>query len=154
LAELAAIYRQMPLDRIHAALPLAVGPIYASNNWVVDGAHSDSGKPLLANDPHLGFNAPGFWYLARLKTPEREIAGGTVAGTPLVAIGHNDRIAWGFTTTASDVEDLFIEKIDPTDPGRYLTPDGSAAFATRQETIAARDAARVAMTIRSTRHGP
>jgi penicillin G amidase len=123
LAALTRIYRMLPLGRLYAALPPAVGPIRASNNWVVDGAHSASGKPLLANDPHLGFGAPGFWYLARLRTPEREIAGATVAGTPLVAIGHNDRIAWGFTTTGSDVEDLFIEKVDPADPHRYLTPD-------------------------------
>ncbi len=154
LAELAPIYRRLPLDPLYAALPSAVGPIYASNNWVVDGAHSQSGKPLLANDPHLGFGAPGFWYLARLKTPEREIAGGTVAGTPFVVIGHNDRIAWGLTTTGSDVEDLFIEKLDPADPGRYLTPEGSAAFATREETIAVSGAASVTLTIRTTRHGP
>src|SRR6266852_2720372 len=154
LAALATIYRQLPLDRLYAALPPAVGPIYASNNWVVDGAHSTSGKPLLANDPHLPFGAPGFWYLARLKTPEREIAGGTVPGTPFVLIGHNDRIAWGFTTTGSDVEDLFIEKIDPADPGRYLVPGGSAAFASCEETIAVQGAAPVALTIRTTRHGP
>ncbi len=154
LAALATIYRQLPLDRLYAALPPAVGPIYASNNWVVDGAHSTSGKPLLANDPHLPFGAPGFWYLARLKTPEREIAGGTVPGTPFVVIGHNDRIAWGFTTTGSDVEDLFIEKIDPADPGRYLTPGGSAAFSSREETIAVHGAAPVSLTIRTTRHGP
>ena len=114
----------------------AVGPVYASNNWVVDGKHSQSGKPLLANDPHLDFGAPGFWYLARLKTPRREIAGATAAGVPLVVIGHNDHIAWGFTTTTADVEDLFVEKLDPADPGRYLTPDGSAPFVTRQEKIA------------------
>jgi penicillin amidase len=154
LAELASIYRQMPLDRLYAALPPAVGPIYASNNWVVDGAHSKSGKPLLANDPHLAFGAPGFWYLARLKTPEREIAGGTAPGTPLVLVGHNDRIAWGFTTTTGDVEDLFIEKLDPADLGRYLTPDGSAAFATREERIAVRGEEPVRLTIRTTRHGP
>jgi penicillin amidase len=154
LGELATIYRQLPLDRLYAALVAVVGPIYASNNWVVDGAHSASGKPLLANDPHLAFGAPGFWYLARLKTPEREIAGGTVAGTPLVVIGHNDRIAWGFTTTGSDIEDLFIEKIDPADPNRYLTPDGSAAFTSREETIAVHGAAPVTLTIRTTRHGP
>ncbi len=154
LARLAPIYRLLPLDPLYAALPPAIGPIYASNNWVVDGAHSASGKPLLANDPHLPFGAPGFWYLARLKTPEREIAGGTVAGAPFVVIGHNDRIAWGFTTTASDVEDLFIEKLDPADPGRYLTPDGSAAFATREETIAVRGGTPVRLTVRSTRHGP
>ena len=100
---------------------------YASNNWVVDGRHSASGKPLLANDPHLAFAAPGFWYLARLKTPQHDIAGATAAGAPLVVIGHNERIAWGFTTTTADVEDLFIEKVDPADPGRYLTPQGSAA---------------------------
>jgi penicillin G amidase len=154
LAEWAEIYRQLPLDRLYAATPAVIGPRYASNNWVVDGAHSESGKPLLANDPHLAFGAPGFWYLARLRTPEGEIAGGTVAGTPLVLIGHNDRIAWGFTTTGSDVEDLFVEKIDPADLGRYLTPEGSAAFTTRSETIAVRDAAPVSLTVRTTRHGP
>jgi penicillin G amidase len=156
LAALSRIYRRLPLDRLYAALPplTVVGPIYASNSWVVDGAHSTSGKPLLANDPHLAFGAPGFWYLARLKTPAGEIAGGTVPGTPFVVIGHNDRIAWGMTTTGSDVEDLFIEKIDPADPGRYLTPDGSAAFATRREIIKVRGAAPVAITLRRTRHGP
>ena len=154
LAALTAIYRQLPLGHLYAALPPAVGPIYASNDWVVDGAHSASGKPLLANDPHLPFGAPGFWYLARLKTPQREIAGGTVAGAPFVVIGHNDRIAWGFSTTGGDVEDLFIEKLDPADPGRYLTPGGSAAFTSREETIAVRGAAPVALTIRATRHGP
>ncbi|MGD9614704.1 MAG: penicillin acylase family protein [Alphaproteobacteria bacterium] len=154
LAELAALYRNLPLDPLHASLAPKTGPIYASNNWVVDGAHSASGKPLLSNDPHLGFSAPGVWYLARLRTPEREIAGGTAPGVPLVVIGHNHRIAWGFTTTASDVADLFIEKLDPDDPGRYLAPWGSAAFEIRQETIAVRDAAPVAVTVRSTRHGP
>src|SRR3954465_9941177 len=154
LAELAALYRRLPLDPLYAGLAPNIGPTYASNNWVVDGAHSVSGKPLLANDPHLGFSAPGVWYLARLKTPEREIAGGTAPGVPFVLIGHNDRIAWGFTTTASDVADLFIEKLDPSDPGRYLTPQGSAPFEVRKETIAVRDAAPIALTIRSTRHGP
>src|SRR4051812_29386611 len=154
LAELRAIYRDLPLDPLYAGLAPAIGPTYASNNWVVDGAHSVSGKPLLANDPHLGFSTPGVWYLARLRTREREIAGATAPGAPLVVIGHNDRIAWGFTTTASAVADLFIEKLDPSDPGRYLTPEGSEPFATRQETITVHDAAPVTLTIRSTRHGP
>ena len=77
LAEMLPIYRQLALDQLYAGLPAVVGPNYASNNWVVDGAHSASGKPLLANDPHLGFTSPGFWYLARLKTPQHEIVGGT-----------------------------------------------------------------------------
>ena len=154
LTDLQAIYRRLPLDPLYRALSPSVGPIRASNNWVVDGAHSQSGKPLLANDPHLGFNAPGFWYLARLKTPEREIAGGTVAGVPFVVIGHNDKIAWGFTTTGGDVEDLYIEKLDPDDLRRYLIPGGSAAFVTREETIAVRGGPPVRLTVRATRHGP
>ena len=156
LAELSAIYRQLPLHQLYAALPPTdvLGPIYASNNWVVDGAHSASGKPLVANDPHLGFSAPGVWYLAKLKTPRREVTGATAPGVPLIVIGHNERIAWGFTTTTADIEDVFIEKIDPADPSRYLTPDGSAAFETRQESIAVRGAAPVMLTVRSTRHGP
>ena len=151
---LAAIYRQLPLRRLYAALPERVGLHFASNNWVVAGAGTASGKPVLANDPHLRFGAPGFWYLARLKTPQHQITGGTVAGTPFVVIGHNDKIAWGFTTTASDVEDLFIEKLDPADPGRYLTPDGPAPFTTRRETIAVKGAAPETLTVRSTRNGP
>ncbi|HEV2188482.1 MAG TPA: penicillin acylase family protein [Stellaceae bacterium] len=154
LAALAPLYRRLPLGSLYAALPAQLGPRYASNNWVVDGAHSTSGKPLLANDPHLGFSTPGVWYLARLKTPGHEMSGATVAGNPMVVVGHNDKIAWGFTTTTADIEDLFIEKLDPKDPTRYLTPDGNAAFSTRQETITVRDAAPVMITIRATRHGP
>jgi penicillin G amidase len=152
--EMFDIYRRLPLDRLYAALPPIVGPIHASNNWVVDGRHSASGKPLLANDPHLGFSAPGFWYLARLKTPAHDIVGGTAAGVPLVVVGHNERIAWGLTTTGAAIEDLFIEKLDPADPGRYLTPQGSAAFTTRQERIGVRGATPVALTVRESRHGP
>jgi penicillin amidase len=154
LAALAPLYRQLPLASLYAALPAGLGPQFASNNWVVDGAHNSSGKPLLANDPHLGFSAPGVWYLARLKTPAREIAGATVAGNPMVVIGHNDNIAWGFTTTTADIEDLFIEKLDPKDQTHYLAPEGSVAFTTRQETIAVRGGAPVTLTVRATRHGP
>lgn len=157
IGQLAALYRALPLDRLYAALPplSVVGPIDESNDWVVDGAHSQSGKPLLANDPHLPFAAPGVWYLARLKTPEHTLAGATAPGAPFVVIGHNDRIAWGFTNTESDVDDLFIEKLDPADPARYLTPDGgAAAFTTREERIAVKGAAPVTVTVRATRHGP
>ena len=75
-------------------------------------------------------------------------------GGALVVVGHNERTAWGFTTTGGDVEDLFIERLDPADSNRYLAPDGSAAFATREELINVRGAAPVAMTVRGTRHGP
>jgi len=154
LAEMVPIYRRLALDDLYGALPAVVGPTYASNNWVVDGRHSASGKPILANDPHLAFGAPGYWYLARLETPQHQITGATAAGVPLVVIGHNERIAWGFTTTTADVEDLYVEQIDPADPGRYLTPQGSAPFQLRRETIVVKGAPPVDMTIRETRHGP
>src|SRR5713101_1827379 len=126
LSDMLPIYRRLALDSLYEALPPIVGPIFASNNWVVDGRHSASGKPILANDPHLELGAPGFWFLARLKTPQHEIVGGTVAGSPFILVGHNERIAWGLTTTTADVEDLFVERVDPADPGLYLTPQGTA----------------------------
>jgi penicillin amidase len=154
LGALAELFRSLPLDKLYAALPDSVGPTYASNNWVVDGQHTQSGKPLLANDPHLGFATPGVWYLARIDTPDLHLAGATAPGTPFMVIGHNDRIGWGFTTTEGDVEDVFIERLDPNDPNSYLTPDGALPFETRQEDIIVRGRRVVPLTIRTTRHGP
>ncbi|HEY7991184.1 MAG TPA: penicillin acylase family protein [Stellaceae bacterium] len=144
----------LDLDAMYAAIPPVVGPIYESNNWVVDGAHTASGKPMLANDPHLSLNAPGVWYLLHIRTPQLDVAGVTAPGNPYVVLGHNLHAAWGFTTTGSDVEDLFIEKVDPKDPARYLTPTGSQPFVTREETIGVKGAAPVKLTVRETRHGP
>ncbi len=129
-------------------------PEPASNEWVVDGQHSVSGKPILANDTHLGFSTPGIWYLVRVETPDETLSGVSSAGEPMVILGHNRRIAWGFTTTGGDVEDLFAEKLDPNDASHYLAPDGSLPFTTREEQIKVRDGAPVNLTIRSTRHGP
>ncbi|MGC1889657.1 MAG: penicillin acylase family protein [Stellaceae bacterium] len=154
LAEMVPIYRRLALDDLYGALPAVVGPNYASNNWVVDGRHSASSKPILANDPHLAFGAPGYWYLARLETPQHQITGATAAGVPLVVIGHNERIAWGFTTTTADVEDLYVEQVDPADPNRYRTPQGSEPFKSRHETITVKGTTPVEITIRETRHGP
>ncbi len=126
----------------------------ASNEWVVDGQHSASGKPVLANDTHLGFSTPGVWYLARIETPQDTLAGVTSAGEPMLILGHNSHIAWGFTTTGGDVEDVFVEKLDPDNPGHYLAPDGSLPFVMREERIAVRDAPPVTVTVRATRHGP
>ena len=77
-----------------------------SNNWVLSGAMTASGHPILANDPHLALRAPAIWYLARLTTPEGSVVGVTLPGTPFVTLGRNDRIAWGFTNTGPDVGDL------------------------------------------------
>ena len=147
------LFRGLPLARL-AELAAALDGRGASNTWVVDGVHSVTGKPILANDPHLGFTLPGLWYLARLETPSLRSAGATVPGVPLIILGHNDRIAWGMTTTGSDVEDLFIERLDPRDPDRYVTPEGSVPFRARTEIIQVRGKSPVTLTVRETRHGP
>jgi penicillin amidase len=140
-----------PIDRLGEILPFAHG---ASNEWVVSGAHTVTGKPILANDPHLGIEAPIVWYLARIVTPEGWVKGASVPGTPIVLLGQNDHIAWGFTNTGSDVQDLFVETVDPSDPSRYLTPDGPKPFETRDETIHVKGDADVVIKVRATRHGP
>lgn len=125
-----------------------------SNAWVVAGRHSETGKPLLANDPHLGLVAPSPWYFAHLEAPGLKVVGATLAGLPTVVLGHNGRIAWGFTNTYADVQDLFIERIDPEDPGRYLAPGGSRPFAVREEVIRVKGSQEVVVRVRETRHGP
>jgi penicillin amidase len=126
----------------------------ASNSWVLSGEQTSSGKPILANDPHLGFVVPGTWYLARIESPEGTRAGATAPGVPAIIIGHNGRIAWGFTTTHSDTQDFVIEKVDPTNPKRYLSPDGPLPFQIREETIRVKGEDPVRLRVRSTRHGP
>jgi penicillin amidase len=126
----------------------------ASNNWVVGPQNSASGAPLLANDPHLSLGAPSIWYLVHIVTPDRQWAGVTSPGMPLVVIGTSDRVAWGLTTTAGDTEDLFEERPIAGNPALYQTPEGSAPFGVRKETIKVKGGDDVAIDIRSTRHGP
>lgn len=136
------------------ARPPFGAPGGASNNWVVSGALSRSGKPLLANDPHLGLSAPGLWYLAHLAFPDGNVVGATLPGFPAVILGRNDRIAWGLTNTGADTQDVFVEKLHPSDPSLYLTPDGYRPFETRTETLKLRGDEPVTLTLRRTRHGP
>ena len=131
----------------------------ASNNWVVSGSRTESGKPILANDPHLGLTAPSIWYLADLRVEKefdrpRNLVGVTLPGTPFVLLGRGSSIAWGFTNTGADVQDVFVEKIDPKDPQKYLTPDGSAKFGEKTETVHVKGGDDVIFTRRWTRHGP
>lgn len=125
-----------------------------SNNWAVDGAHSRTGAPLLANDPHLKLSAPALWYVARIDAPGYKVAGATMPGLPIVVLGQNEHIAWGFTNTGPDVQDLYLERIKPGDPSRYQTPEGWAAFETAAETIRVKGGPDVSMTVRRSRHGP
>ena len=141
------------IARLLAALPADSGHS-GSNSWVVDGTRSATGKPILANDPHLGLTTPSVWYLAHLSWPGRDIVGATMPGVPVVVLGHNGRAAWGFTNTGPDVQDLFIERVDPSDPSRYLAPDGWCEFEVRRERIRVRDDEDVVLDVRESRHGP
>jgi penicillin amidase len=144
----------LPLDELAAALPPPPPAGLGSNVWVAAGTRTATGRPLLANDPHLGWQIPGQWYLAQLEAPGLAVIGATLPGAPFVVLGRNRALAWGFTNTGSDTQDLFIERIDPAAPGRYLTSTGSEPFQLRTETIAVRGGAVEALEIRSTRHGP
>jgi penicillin amidase len=141
-----------PVTLAAAPNPLSFGS--ASNWWVLSGRRTTSGKPLLANDPHLRLRAPSLWYLAHVEAPGWSMTGATVPGVPFHVLGHNGRIAWGFTSAETDVEDLFIERVDPADPSSYITPDGPRPFETRRETIRVKGAADVPHVVRRTRHGP
>ncbi len=127
-------------------------PSSASNEWAVDGSQTTTGHPLLAGDPHLGFSLPAIWYLARIETPGGVLVGATAPGVPFLVLGHNGRIAWSFTTTGADTQDVFIETVLP--DGSYQTPDGPQAFVSREERIRVRGAPDEELAVRETRHGP
>ena len=140
--------------RLAEILPWDLAPKKASNSWALSGALTATGSPILANDPHLGLSAPGHWYLARIETPDGVLAGVTAPGVPFVIIGRNSHIAWGFTTTEGDTQDLFIERLSESQENHYDTPEGPKPFEMREETIRVRDGRPVSMIVRATRHGP
>jgi penicillin amidase len=123
-----------------------------SNNWVVSGAHTASGKPLLANDMHLDLHIPNVWYEAHLTAGDFDVAGVTLPGVPFVIVGHNRYIAWGFTNLGPNVEDLYIERFN--DQGQYLTPQGWIQPEHRQEIIRVKGGHEVNVEVEVTRHGP
>jgi len=123
-----------------------------SNNWVVSGARTASGKPLLANDPHLGLTAPPVWYFAQLSASGMNVIGSTLPGVPGVILGRNERIAWGMTNTGPDVQDLYLEKLDSA--GGYLTPEGPRPFQIVEETIRVKGGENEKLRVRISRHGP
>ena len=145
-----------PVDSIDpaAVIPWTWAPKSASNVWVLAGSRTETGKPILANDPHLSLDVPGQWYLTRIETPGETLSGVTAPGVPFLILGHNENIAWGFTTTHADTQDLFLERISADLPDHYDTPNGPEPFITREETIVVRDQEPHILTVRSTRHGP
>lgn len=145
LGSLLAALPQFPREIPH--------PDSASNAWALDAARSGTGGALLASDPHLGFSAPILWYLARVELPGGRFRGGATApGVPMFVIGRNESLAWGFTTTHADTQDVFVERV--VDDLRYETEAGPRPFLTRRELIRVRGGDPVSITVRETRHGP
>ena len=138
-----------------------VGEVFegiGSNNWVVDGSRTESGAPLLANDPHLGIQMPSIWYEIDLWCAEVDancpyrVTGFSFPGTPGVVVGHNERIAWGVTNLGPDTMDLYIERTDGDD--RYEIDGDLRPMDVRTEVIEVAGGDDVEIEIRSTRHGP
>ncbi|MER6949721.1 penicillin acylase family protein [Nonomuraea sp. NPDC000554] len=145
------------LDAVPSTMSTADREGIGSNSWVVSGEHTVSGKPLLANDPHLSASMPSVWYQIGLHCRKisidcsYDVTGFSFSGVPGVIIGHTDKIAWGFTNLGPDVADLFMEQVkDDT----YLYRGQWAKLETRQEQIKVAGGATVTLNVRSTRHGP
>jgi penicillin G amidase len=127
-------------------------PVNGSNDWVISGAHSVTGKPLLSNDMHLAHQMPNLWYEAHLRAGNLDVAGVTLPGMPYVIVGHNQRIAWGFTNVGPTVTDIYIENFNA--QGEYQTPSGWVQPEHREEVIHVKGKPDVTVDVRSTRHGP
>jgi penicillin amidase len=127
-------------------------PVNGSNDWVVSGAHTVTGKPLLSNDMHLDHQIPNLWYEAHLHCGTFDVAGVTLPGMPFVVVGHNQRVAWGFTNVGPTVTDVFIENFDA--QGAYQTPGGWVQPELHTETIHVKGKPDVNLDVKITRHGP
>jgi penicillin amidase len=150
-------------DRVTSSRPrLAIASLVAdpelsiprpgSNNWVVSGAHTVSGKPLLSNDMHLEHQMPNLWYEVHLRSGGLDVAGVSLPGVPFVIVGHNQRIGWGFTNVGPNVEDLYVERLN--DKGQYQSPQGWRDLERRHEVIHVKGAPDEHCDVLSTRHGP
>ncbi|MGP4062371.1 penicillin acylase family protein [Halobacillus sp. H74] len=144
-----------PVD-IEKSLSNAVLPheFNGSNNWVVSGDRTESGAPMLADDPHLGMATPSIWYQMDLHAPGYQVSGVIFAGVPGIILGHNDDIAWGVTNVGPDVQQLYMEKRNPDNPNEFLYEDEWEEADVINETIHVKDGDTVEMEVLETRHGP
>ncbi len=137
-----------------------IGEGIGSNNWVIAGSRTSTGGPILANDPHLGIQMPSIWYMnglhCRVVSADcpYDVSGYSFAGDPGVIIGHTQRIAWGVTNNYPDVQDLFIERLDPADPSRVEVNGAFVPLTTREEVIQIRGGGSETLSVRSSRNGP
>ncbi|WP_420324995.1 penicillin acylase family protein [Mameliella sp.] len=126
----------------------------ASNVWAAAPDRSASGGTLLANDPHLGFTAPTYWYLARMQLKSGSVIGASIPGIPALMVGRSEQLAWGITSSYLDDQDLYFEELNPDAPGEYRTPDGFKPFESRQSIIRIKDEAPVTLNLLWTDNGP
>lgn len=154
LPDLRRVWSETPSDLTGNPLPRMPMMSNGSNNWALAGKRTTTGKPFLANDPHLGLAVPSVWYLAHLDCPEFRVIGATLPGIPGVILGRNDRIAWGLTNLNADVQDLYVEKLVTGDPTSYITPEGPRPLTVRREVLRVRDADDLTFNVRETVHGP
>lgn len=151
------LWRQVDpaMRKMLAGLPPLAEPRTASNAWAVAGSRTDSGKPLLASDPHLSLTAPSLWYLARIVTGDGTLVGATAPGVPFLVLGHNGRVAWGLTTTGADTQDLVLERLTEGSTTTVDRPQGDPdPIETHTETIRVRWSADEIVTVRRTANGP
>ena len=130
------------------------GTVMGSNSWVINGNKTESGKPILSNDPHLGTKHPSWWYEMHLKGGKFNISGVCLPGIPIPIIGQNENAAWGFTNIMIDDMDFFIEKINPNNPNQYKHDNSWKEITIRKETIKLKSGSDTTITVRSTHHGP
>lgn len=142
--------------QVGAKFPLDVmpHPFNGSNNWVVSGDKTESGEPLLADDPHLGLSTPSIWYQMHLQSPEQNVSGVIFAGIPGIILGHNEQVAWGVTNVGPDVQDLYIEKPNPENPHEFLYDGEWEEARVLTYDIGVKDQDSVPFEVVYTRHGP
>ncbi len=139
-------------DLVSGVWPM--GPAAASNNWVISGSRTRSGRPILANDTHLGLSNPSMWWEVHLECPTITVSGFAIPWVPGIPIGHNGRVAWGVTNVMVDDVDFYVEKIHPDDPRRYRYKDRWETMRAVRETIRVKGKDPVTVDILVTRHGP
>ncbi len=131
-----------------------IPPFIGSNSWVVGPKKTKSGKVLFANDPHIGFSQPATWYEAHITTPDYEMYGYYLAGTPFPLLGHNRQYAYGLTMFENDDMDFYAETNNPENENQYQTPEGFKNYQVSEKRIKVKDSSDVVLKIKKSHHGP
>ena len=161
LNDFASLFPSLAKQQASVAMPkLSLSPFKpialsgASNAWAASSGRSASRGTLLANDPHLGLTAPSIWYLARLELEGGGVIGGTIPGLPVILVGRSARLGWGLTTANIDDLDIYIEKLNPSNPNEYQALDGFVPFVKKQSIIEIKDQHPVTLNMLWTDNGP